>query len=135
MGRVPYKGTGQAVIDLVAGHVQFFFMNPLVAVGNVKGGKLRALGVTSLTRNPALPDVPTVDEQGVTGFKNITWHSVLAPTGTPRAIVDRLNAELVKIVNSPDVKERFVEQGLKPVGNKPETSPAHEAESAEVASS
>src|SRR5687767_4961277 len=99
---VPYKGTGQAVIDLMAGHVQFFFMNPLVALGHVKSGKLRALAVTSLTRNPALPDVPTVDESGIPGFKNITWHSVLVPAGTPKPIVTRLNAELVKIVNQPD---------------------------------
>src|SRR5688572_6961007 len=114
MVAVPYKGTGQAVIDLIAGHVQFFFMNPLVAIGNVKGGKLRALAVTSLTRNPALPDVPTVDESGIPKFKNITWHSVLVPRGTPKAIVARLNAELVKIVNLPEVRERFLEQGLTP---------------------
>jgi tripartite-type tricarboxylate transporter receptor subunit TctC len=120
MVAVPYKGTGQAVIDLVAGHVQFFFMNPLVAVPNVKGGKLRALAVTSLTRNPALPDVPTVDESGVPGFSNTTWHSVLVPAGTPRPIVKLLNAELVKIVHLPDVKERFLSQGLTPVGSTPE---------------
>jgi tripartite-type tricarboxylate transporter receptor subunit TctC len=120
MVAVPYKGTGQAVIDLVAGHVQFFFMNPLVAVPNVKGGKLRALGVTSLTRNPALPDVPTVDESGVPGFSNTTWHSVLVPAGTPRPIVKLLNAELVKIVHLPDVKERFLSQGLTPIGSTPE---------------
>ncbi|MBI2293232.1 MAG: tripartite tricarboxylate transporter substrate binding protein, partial [Betaproteobacteria bacterium] len=79
MVAIPYKGTGQAVIDLVAGHVQFFFMNPLVAITNVKSGRLRALAVTSTTRNPALPDTPTVAESGVPGFKNITWHSVLVP--------------------------------------------------------
>jgi tripartite-type tricarboxylate transporter receptor subunit TctC len=117
---VPYKGTGQAVIDLVAGHVQMFFMNPLVAIGNVKAGKLRALAVTSLTRNPALPDVPTVDESGLPKFQNITWHSVLVPTRTPQPIVKRLNAELVKIVHLPEVKERFLEQGLTPVGSTPE---------------
>ncbi len=120
MVAIPYKGTGQAVIDLVAGHVQFFFMNPLVAIGNVKSGRLRALAVTSLTRNPALPDTPTVAESGVPGFKNITWHSVLVPAGTPKPIVKRLNAELVKIVNLPDVKARFLEQGLTPVGSMPE---------------
>jgi tripartite-type tricarboxylate transporter receptor subunit TctC len=116
---VPYKGTGQAVIDLVGGQVQFFFMNPLVALGNVKGGKLRALAVTSLKRNPALPDVPTVDESGLPGFKNITWHSVQVPMGTPKPIVTRLNTELVKIVNQKDVSDRFLEQGLTPVGNQP----------------
>src|SRR5688572_14931965 len=131
---IPYKGTGQAVIDLVAGHVQFFFMNPLVALGNVKAGKLRALAVTSLTRNPGLPDVPTVDESGVKGFKNITWHSILVPAGTPRAIVKRLNAELVKIVNMPDVKEKFLGDGLTAVGSTPEHVTAHmKEESAEVA--
>ena len=117
---VAYKGTGQAVIDLVGGHVQFFFMNPLVAITNVNSGKLRALAVTSLTRNPALPDTPTVDESGVPGFKNITWHSILVPAGTPKPIVARLNAELVRIVNMPDMKERFLGQGLTPVGSTPE---------------
>jgi tripartite-type tricarboxylate transporter receptor subunit TctC len=120
MTAIPYKGTGQAVIDLVAGHVQFFFMNPLVAVPNVKGGKLRALAVTSLERNTALPDVPTVDEAAVKGFKNITWHSVLVPKGTPAPIVKRLNSELVKIVNDADVKDRFAGQGLTPIGSTPE---------------
>jgi len=117
---IAYKGTGQAVTDLVAGHVQFFFMNPLVAINNVKAGRLRALAVTSLTRNPALPDVLTVAESGVPGFKNITWHSVLVPAGTPKPVVKRLNTELVKIVNLPDVKERFLGQGLTPVGSTPE---------------
>lgn len=134
MVAIPYKGTGQAVIDLVAGHVQFFFMNPLVAVTNVKSGKLRALAVTSLTRNPALPDTPTVDESGVPGFENITWHSVLVPARTPKPIVKRLHAELVKIVNLPDVKERFLGQGLAPVGSTPEQMSALiKAESLEYA--
>jgi tripartite-type tricarboxylate transporter receptor subunit TctC len=120
MTAIPYKGTGQAVIDLVAGHVQFFFMNPLVAVPNVKGGKLRALAVTSLERNTALPDVPTVDEAAVKGFKNITWHSVLVPKGTPAPIVKRLHSELVKIVNDTEIKDRFAGQGLTSVGSTPE---------------
>ena len=120
MVAIPYKGTGQAVIDLVAGQVQMFFMNPLVAVSNVKAGKLRALAVTSLDRNPALPDVPTVAESGLPGFKNITWHSVLVPARTSKVLVKRLNNELVKIVQMPDVKERFMGQGLTPVGSTPE---------------
>ena len=120
MVAIPYKGTGQAVIDLVGGQVQMFFMNPLVAVSNVKSGKLRALAVTSLDRNPALPEVPTVSESGLPGFKNITWHSVLVPARTPKDIVKRLNTELVKIVQLPDVKARFMDQGLTPVGSTPE---------------
>jgi tripartite-type tricarboxylate transporter receptor subunit TctC len=134
MVAIPYKGTGQAVIDLVAGHVQMFFMNPLIAVPHVKSGRLRALAVTSLKRNPALPDIPTVDESGVKGFKNITWHSILVPAGTPRPIVKRLNAELVKIVNMADVKEKFLGDGLTPVGSTPEQVSAHmREESKEVA--
>ena len=120
MVSIPYKGTGQAVIDLVAGHVQFFLMNPLVAVPHVKSGRLRGLAVTSTTRNPALPDIPTVDESGLPGYKNITWHSIVMPAKTPKPIVKRLNTELVKIVNLPDVKERFQSQGLTPVGSTPE---------------
>ena len=109
-------------------------MNPLVALGNVKAGKLRALAVTSLQRNPALPDVPTVDESGIPGFKNITWHSVQVPMGTPKPIVTRLNTELVKIVNQQDVKDRFLEQGLTPVGNQPaDVTRLIKEESAEVA--
>lgn len=120
MVAVAYKGTGQALNELLGGHVQFFFMNPLVALSHVKSGKLRALAVTSLTRNPAMPDTPTVDESGVPGFNNITWHSVLVPAGTPKPIQTRLNAELVKIVNQPDTKERLLGQGLTPVGSTPE---------------
>lgn len=134
MVAVAYKGTGQAVISLISGEVQFFFMNPLVAITHVKSGKLRALAVTSLMRNPALPDIPTVSESGVPGFKNITWHTIQVPAGTPKPIVKRLNTELVKIVNLPDVKERFLSQGLSPVGSKPEEVTAHvKAESLEVA--
>lgn len=120
MVNIPYKGTGQAVIALVAGEVQFFIMNPLVAIPHVKSGKLRGLAVTSLTRSPALPDMPTVDESGVPGYKNITWHSIVVPAKTPKPIVKRLHTELVKIVNLPDVKERFLTQGLTPVGSTPE---------------
>jgi tripartite-type tricarboxylate transporter receptor subunit TctC len=134
MVAIPYKGTGQAVIDLVAGHVQMFFMSPLVAVQHVKSGRLRALAVTSLTRSPALPDVPTVDESGVKGFQNITWHSILVPAGTPRPIVKRLNAELVKIVRMPDVQDKLSGDGLVAVGSTPEHVTAHmKQESQEIA--
>ena len=130
---IAYKGTGQAQVALIGGEVQFFFMNPLVAVPHVKSGKLRALGVTSLTRNPALPDVPPVAET-VPGFSNITWHSVQVPAATPAAIVKRLNADLVKVVNQPDVQTRFKELGLTPVGNQPDdVRKLAKAESQEVA--
>jgi tripartite-type tricarboxylate transporter receptor subunit TctC len=131
---IAYKGTGQAVISLISGEVQFFFMNPLVAIPHVKGGKLRGLAVTSLKRNPALTDLPTVAESGVPGFENITWHNIAVPAGTPKPIVKRLNADLVKIVNMPDVKERFEGQGLTAVGSAPEQVSAKiKAESTQVA--
>jgi tripartite-type tricarboxylate transporter receptor subunit TctC len=131
---IAYKGTGQAVISLISGEVQFFFMNPMVAIPHIKSGKLRAIAVTSTGRNPALPDIATVSESGVPGFKNITWHTIQVPTGTSRAIVTRLNTELVKIVNLPDVKERFTSNGLTAVGSKPEDVTKHvKEESAEIA--
>jgi tripartite-type tricarboxylate transporter receptor subunit TctC len=117
---IAYKGTGQAVIDLVAGHVQFFTMNPLVAIPHVKGGRLRGLAVTSLQRNPALPDMPTVDESGLPGYKNIAWHSILMPAGVAPWLVKRMNAEVVKAVNSPDVKDKIAGEGLTVVGSTPE---------------
>ena len=130
---IAYKGTGQAQVALIAGEVQFFFMNPLVAVPHVKSGKLRALGVTSFTRNPALPDVPPVSDT-VPGFSNITRHSVQVPAATPAPIVKRLNADLVKVVNQPDVQTRFKELGLTPVGNTPDdVRKLAKAESQEVA--
>jgi len=109
-------------------------MSPLVAIPHVKSGKLRALAVTSLTRNAALSDTPTVSESGVPGYKNITWHSIVVPAKTPKPVVKRLHAELVKIVNLPDVKERFNSQGLTAVGSTPEElSALIKEESLEVA--
>lgn len=120
MVAIPYKGTGQAVIDLVGGQVQFFFMNPLPAIPQLKGGKLRGLAVTSKTRSTALPDLPTVDEAGVPGFENVTWHSIVVPAGTPKPIVKRLHDELVKVLQHPDVKGNIEGQGLAVVGSTPE---------------
>jgi tripartite-type tricarboxylate transporter receptor subunit TctC len=131
---IAYKGTGQAVIELVGGHVQMFMMNPLVAIPHVKSGKLRGLGVTSLERNAALPDMPTVHESGLPNFKYLTWHSILAPIATPKPIINKLNGELVKAINSPDVKSKILGEGLSAVGNKPEDVIAlMKAESREMA--
>jgi tripartite-type tricarboxylate transporter receptor subunit TctC len=131
---IAYKGTGQAVTELVGGHVQMFMMNPLVAIPHVKGGRLRGLAVTSKDRNPALPDMPTVHESGLPNYTYLTWHSIHAPAGTPRPIVDKLNGVLVKALQSPDVKDRILGDGLTPVGNKPEDVMAlMRAESKEMA--
>lgn len=134
MVAIAYKGTGQAVTELLGGHVQMFMMNPLVAIPHVKSGRLRGLAVTSLERNAALPDMPTVHESGLPNFKYLTWHSILAPAATPRPIIARLNAELVKAVNSPDVKSKILGEGLSAVGNQPEEVIAlMKAESREMA--
>jgi tripartite-type tricarboxylate transporter receptor subunit TctC len=117
---IAYKGTGQAVIDLVAGHVQFFTMSPLVAIPHVRGGRLRGLAVTALQRNPALPDLPTVDESGLPGYKNVAWHSILMPAGVAPWLVKRMHAQVVKALNSPDVKDRISGEGLTVVGSTPE---------------
>lgn len=117
---VPYKGSGPAMTDLVGGHVDIFFGNMLSVTPLVKSGKLRAIAVTSLERSPAAPDVPTVVEAGFPGFEAGTWFGLLVPAGTPADIVTRLNADIVKTLRQPDVRQRLAEQGGSPIGNAPE---------------
>jgi tripartite-type tricarboxylate transporter receptor subunit TctC len=118
---IPYKGTGQAQIALLSNEIQFFVENPLIAVPSIKSGKVRALAVTSLKRNPVLPDLPTVEEAaGLPGYENVTWHSFAFPAGVPKPILNRMHDEIVKALKSPDVSERIRAQGLDPVGNTPE---------------
>ncbi|MCC7485385.1 MAG: tripartite tricarboxylate transporter substrate binding protein [Burkholderiales bacterium] len=117
---IPYKGTGQSVIAILSNEVQMFVMNPLIAVPNIKGGKVRALAVTSLKRNPVLPDLPTVSESGLPGFENVTWHSFAFPARIPRPILKRMHGEVVKVLNTPQVRDTILAQGLEPVGNTPE---------------
>jgi len=108
---VPYKGGSQAVTDVVAGHADVLFNGMLPTYPFVTGGKLRALAVSSAKRVAAAPDLPTVAESGLPGFETGSWQGVLAPPGTPRAAVDKLNAELRRILALPDVKERLAAQG------------------------
>src|SRR5689334_22623916 len=117
---VPYKGTGPALVDAIAGQVHMLFGNVLSTLGYVKAGKLRVLGVSTVTRARALPDVPTIAESGLPSYEDSTWFGVLAPAGTPSAIVGRLNAELVKISRSSEIVERIAPDGGEPVGNTPE---------------
>jgi tripartite-type tricarboxylate transporter receptor subunit TctC len=114
---VPYKGTGQAIGDLMGGQVQMMMINPVAAIPQVKAGKLRGLGVTSLKRAAVLPDTPTIAESGVHNFELVSWHAILAPANTPAPIVKRLHADIVKLLSQPDVKERFASQGLDTVGS------------------
>ncbi|MES2565018.1 MAG: tripartite tricarboxylate transporter substrate binding protein [Pseudomonadota bacterium] len=116
---VAYKGTGQAVNAIVAGEVQSFIINPLVGAPQVKAGKLRGLAVTSLKRNAAFPDLPTIAET-LPGFEQIVWHSVIVPIKTPKPVVAKLSTELIRILRLPETKERFGSQGLDAVGSTPE---------------
>lgn len=113
---VNYKGTGQAVNAILSNEVQMFFINMLIGVPQVKAGKIRAIGISSAKRHPNFPDVPAIAET-VPGFEQVTWHSVIVPAKTPVPILNKLNAELVKIIRSADVRERFATQGLDAVGS------------------
>jgi tripartite-type tricarboxylate transporter receptor subunit TctC len=120
MEHVPYKGGGQAIIDLMAGHVQTGFVNILEALPQVKAERLRALAVTTSKRSPVMPDTPTVAESGVPGFEVTQWSGVMGPAGMPHAIVARLNGEIESILAKPQVRERFVADGAQTVGGPPE---------------
>ena len=120
MVHVPYRGGGQAIIDLVAGHVQTGFLNMLEAVPQIKAGRLRALGVSTPSASAALPGVPTVAEAGVPGFDVIQWSGVLAPAGVPRGIVLKWNAEVNRLLSRADVRERLASAGADPGGGSPE---------------
>ena len=108
---VPYKGSAPGMNDLLAGQVQMMFNAMPSTLGNIKGGQLRALGVTSLTRSPLAPEVPTVAET-LPGFEVSTWYGVLAPAGTPDAIIQRLNSEIIKAAQLPDMRKKMAEQGV-----------------------
>jgi tripartite-type tricarboxylate transporter receptor subunit TctC len=116
---IPYPGFPQVLTAMLGGFVQAGFMVPAIAMPQVKTGQVKALAVTSLQRSPALPDIPTMAEQGLTGFEVISWQAVLVPAGTPQPIVDRLNTEIVKAIGSPQVQERMASQYFTPVGSTP----------------
>jgi tripartite-type tricarboxylate transporter receptor subunit TctC len=132
---IPYKGTGQAQIALLSNEVQFFVENPLIAVPSIKSGKVRALAVTSLKRNPVLPDLPTVAEAaGLPGYENVTWHSFAFPAGVPKNVLKKMHDEIVKVLNMPEIGDKIRAQGLDTVGNTPEELAARiKKESAEYA--
>ena len=117
---IPYKGAGPAVIELLAGHHVLYFGNVPSVIGHVRTGKLRSIAVTGAKRTTAAPEVPTVAESGIPGFLVTTWYGVSAPAKTPRPIIDRLNSEIVRALNSPDLKSRLTNDGADPVGNTPE---------------
>jgi tripartite-type tricarboxylate transporter receptor subunit TctC len=120
MLHVPYKGSPPAHIDLMAGTVDIMFDNIVPVTPHIKAGKLKALAVTTKTRAASLPDVPTMTEAGFANFEAVAWFGLLAPAGTPKPIVDRLNKETVAILNTPDIKERLAGLGATTVGNTPD---------------
>ena len=116
---VPYKGTGPALVDAMSGQVQMLMGNVLSSLQHAKSGKLRAIAVTTAKRSPAVPELPTMADSGVTGYENSTWHAWFAPGATPSAIVDKLSAELAKASKAPDVVARLSPDGAQPVGSTP----------------
>ncbi|HSD99566.1 MAG TPA: tripartite tricarboxylate transporter substrate binding protein [Burkholderiales bacterium] len=122
---VPYKGTGQSLVDAMSGQVHMLFGNVLSSLPHARAGRLRALAVTTARRSAVLPDLPTIAEAGVPGYENSTWHGWLAPAGTPAAILIRLNSELVRSTRSPDVVDRLAPDGGEPVGSTPEQFARH----------
>jgi len=122
---VPYKGSAPMVTDLLGGHVQVAFDNTPNVLPQVKAGKLRALAITSASRSEMVPDVPTVAEAGVPGYEVGVWFGIVAPAGTPPAVLAKLNAELNRMLAMPDVKQKFADQGVEPVGGPPERFAEH----------
>jgi tripartite-type tricarboxylate transporter receptor subunit TctC len=117
---VPYKGTGPALNDLVGGQVSMMFAQASAAVPFIQQGKLRPIGLASLKRSTALPQVPTVAEQGLPGFEAVSWYALMAPAGTPRDVVDRLHEQMTKALARPDTREKFAALGMEAGTGTPE---------------
>jgi tripartite-type tricarboxylate transporter receptor subunit TctC len=120
MVHVPFKGQGPALSDVLGGHTSIMMGNLLSALPHAKSGRLRAFGVSSAKRASVAPDIPTLAEAGVRGFEVVQWFGVLAPAGTPSEIVARVHAGVVRVLQDPAVRERFVSDGAEPVGSTPE---------------
>ena len=120
MQHVPYKGSAQAIQDVIAGHIAMSFENITVVSPHVKSGRVRGIAVTSLQRTPVLPDIPTIAESGLPGFDAVGWFGVVVPAATPRDIVTRLNADIVRGLKAPEVQERISTLGADLVTSTPE---------------
>lgn len=113
---VPYKGTQQSIPDLMSGQVAILFDNIMTAQPNVKAGKVKALAISSPSRSPLVPEVPTVAESGLPGFQSVVWFGLLGPAGTPKPVVDRVNAEMNRALALPEIQARFAQMGFEPAG-------------------
>jgi len=125
MVHVPYKGAGPALVDVIAGQVHMTFGSVLSSLGHVKSHRLRALAVTGGKRSSGAPELPTMAEAGVKGYQTTTWYGLLAPAGTPDAIMTRLSGAMKKAVESPDVKNKILTDGAEPEGSTPKEFQAH----------
>jgi len=125
MVHVPYKGAGPALVDVIAGQVHMTFASVLSSLPHVKSGRLRPLGVTSAKRSVAIPELPTLAESGIKGYRTTTWYGLLAPANTPAPIINRLSGEMRKLVESGDVKNRILADGAEPVGGTPNQFQEH----------
>jgi len=122
---VPYKGSGQAMTDLIGGQVPMAFDQIASSWPQVEAGKLRALAVTSAKRFASVPSLPTMAEAGVAGYEAVSWNGLSAPAGTPREIVSRIQSEVARVVQLPDVRERFYRDGIEAVASTPDEFAAH----------
>ena len=132
LNHIPYKGSAPAVTDLIGGQVEALFDNTPNVLPHVKAGRLRALAVSSPKRSALVPDLPTVDEAGVPGYRMQVWFGVVAPAATPKDVIAKLNGEVNRIISSPEVKERFALAGVEVVGGSPESFGAHIKEQVET---
>jgi tripartite-type tricarboxylate transporter receptor subunit TctC len=118
MTHVQYKGVANAMTDLISGQIEVCFPPAPITLPFIQAGRVRALGITGLKRWSQLPNVPTLEESGVKGYKFFAWYGLWFPAGTPAAYVDRIQSEVGKAVQDPEVRKRFEDQGLEPVGSK-----------------
>jgi len=122
---VPYKGSSQALTDLIAGRISMIIDNMPGAISFIKAGRLRALGVTGSKRSPALADVPTIAEAGLPGYESLSWSGIAVPAGTPKDVVARLNRDIAAILTQPDIRDKFAQAGADPIGGSPQQFADH----------
>jgi tripartite-type tricarboxylate transporter receptor subunit TctC len=125
LAHVPYKGLGPATTDLLAGQMQLMFSSAVAMLPHAQAGRLRAIAMTGAQRSPAIPSIPTVAEAGVPDYESGSWYGILAPAGTPRAIIDLLHQEIAAVVRAPDISGRLVAEAVVPVGGTPAEFAAH----------
>jgi tripartite-type tricarboxylate transporter receptor subunit TctC len=125
MAHIPYKGTGPAMVDMVAGQVATMAATVLTGLPHIRTGRLRPLGITSAKRSAVVPDIPTVAEGGLPGYESVQWYALLAPAKTPAGIVARLHKDMAQVLHSPAIKKRFANDAAETVGNTPEEFARH----------